>query len=185
MSDSRVTIRPAAPSDAGAVAALAGELGYPTTAEAIETHLRRIRRAAPGQPAAVLVAELVGTSDIVGWVHVCVPADLVKTDVADIWGLVVAATQRGLGIGRSLMAAAEAWAIDQGCRQVRLRSGSHRTEAHAFYRRLGYTIEKSQLTFSRSLVPAPDSPEGSEVSATHIAPGDPRPAQAAQAPRRG
>lgn len=36
---------------------------------------------------------------------------------------------------------------------MRLRSGSHRTGAHAFYRRLGYRVTKSQLTFTRPLQP--------------------------------
>ena len=151
MPESTVLIRPAAAQDIDAIAALAGELGYPTSPDTIAAHLDRIRQAAPSQPAAVLVAELQGCADVVGWVHVCIPADLVKTDVADIWGLVVSSAHRGCGIGRTLMAAAEAWAIEHECRQVRLRSGSHRHEAHAFYQRLGYAVEKSQLTFARDL----------------------------------
>ncbi len=151
MSDPTVAIRPAEAHDREAIAALAGELGYPTPPAAIALQLDRVRQAAAGQPAAILVAELPGTPSVVGWVHVCIPADLVKVDVADIWGLVVSSAHRGCGIGRALMSAAEAWAAEHGCRQVRLRSGSHRHEAHAFYQRLGYEIEKSQLTFARTL----------------------------------
>jgi GNAT superfamily N-acetyltransferase len=147
----RVAIRPVKPDDAGAVATLSGELGYPTHADAIVSRLDAIQRSSETQPSAILVAENCASGQVVGWVHVCVPVDLVKHDTADIWGLVVASTHRGLGVGRDLMAAAEAWAVKQGCREMRLRSGAHREGAHAFYQRLGYRLTKTQLTFSRRL----------------------------------
>lgn len=142
------TIRPARDTDAAAIARLAGELGYPVEPKRMAARLAQMAQATE-QPAVVLVAERDGA--VVGWVHVVVPADLVLDATADIWGLVVAQSARGGGIGRALMTAAEAWAAARGCHEVRLRSGAHRTEAHAFYERLGYRMTKTQLTFARSL----------------------------------
>ena len=45
------------------------------------------------------------------------------------------------------MAVAERWAKEMGAAGVRLNSGAGRTEAHAFYRHIGYTSEKQQLRF--------------------------------------
>lgn len=100
-------IRPLELRDAAAVAALSGELGYPTTACAVAERLVQIQRSSVTQPATILVAEDGASREVVGWVHVCVPVDLVKHNVADIWGLVVASTHRGEGVGRALMSAAE------------------------------------------------------------------------------
>lgn len=67
--------------------------------------------------------------------------------LVNILGLAVRASCRGKGIGRSLMAVAERWAKEMGAAGVRLNSGAGRTEAHAFYRHIGYTSEKQQLRF--------------------------------------
>lgn len=45
------------------------------------------------------------------------------------------------------MEAAENWAKEIGAKGVRLNSGASRTEAHAFYRHIGYTSEKQQIRF--------------------------------------
>jgi ribosomal protein S18 acetylase RimI-like enzyme len=70
---------------------------------------------------------------------------------AEIGGLVIAEQQRGLGAGRALMQAAEAWALQQGLQSVRLRSNATRTGAQAFYRRIGYEVEKTQTAFFKQL----------------------------------
>lgn len=146
-----IEIRPMEDRDIVAVADLSGELGYPTTSEQTETNFRRIRRVSALQPSEILVAESPHDRSVVGWVHVCVPADLVKSNVTEIWGLVVSSAHRGNGYGRALMKAAEAWALDHDCIEMQLRSSSHRTEAHAFYERLGYRIAKVQKVFTRPI----------------------------------
>ena len=147
-----INLRPMTRPDAAGVAALRGELGYPTTEETVAAGLTRIREAEQLQPAELFVAQA-SDGNVVGWVHVCIPIDLVATEEAQIWGLVVASSRHGQGIGRSLMTAAEAWARDHGCREMRLRSGAHRTEAHAFYEHLGYQVVKQQMVLSRKIDP--------------------------------
>ena len=61
------------------------------------------------------------------------------------------ASNRKRGIGRTLLAHAEAWAAQHGHSVVRLWSSSTRREAHAFYERVGYTNIKTQYTFVKTL----------------------------------
>ena len=53
-------------------------------------------------------------------------------------GLWVSQEVRGRGLGRRLMLAAEAAAVERGCRGVWL--GTFDFQARAFYERLGYTV---------------------------------------------
>ena len=48
---------------------------------------------------------------------------------------------RGGGVGKAMMAAAEAWAADRGFTSVALASHISRSGAHAFYQALGYRVE--------------------------------------------
>ncbi len=54
-------------------------------------------------------------------------------------------------VGQTLMERAEVWARDQGYQEVRLRSGLYRSEAHQFYRSVGYTLTKTSHTFRKIL----------------------------------
>jgi len=150
---SPVTIRRIEHRDAAEVAALAGELGYPATPELMDKRLTDIQTSPPQQPAELLVAVDSTGGHVIGWVHVCVPLFLTGSRAASVWGLVVSATHRGQGLGRRLMGATEAWAIDHGCEEIRLHVGAQWAEAHAFSKRLGYHVEKSQLVLARSLAP--------------------------------
>ena len=142
-----ILIRPARSEDAASLAALATQLGYPSTPEQVEMRLDEIRRD-PRQR--VRVAQ---TADgvVVGWVHVAVGSTLESDPQAEIQGLVVEERVRGKGIGRRLMEEAEAWARDEGVPGIRLRSNVVREAAHAFYQHLGYRITKTQHTFVKEL----------------------------------
>jgi len=69
----------------------------------------------------------------------------------EIGGLVVKDGLRGSGIGKSLLAAAEKWAFDQDCREMRVRSNIIRADAHDFYLGQGYQDNKKQTVFIKSL----------------------------------
>jgi GNAT superfamily N-acetyltransferase len=134
-------------SDAAAVADLCSQLGYPATAAEME---RRIGPLLERDDHALLVATVDGEW-VIGWVHVCAVTLLEIDPLAEIWGLVVDAEERGRGVGARLMAAAEAWARDGGLKVMGLRSRRQREEAHRFYERLGYEIVKTSYTFRKTL----------------------------------
>jgi GNAT superfamily N-acetyltransferase len=143
-----VRVRRGVPADAGPLAGLCTQLGYPSTPEQLAGRLAEIL---PRPDHAVLVAEVGGQA--VGWIHVFVCRMLEAEPFLEVGGLVVEQTRRGLGIGRALMAEAEEWSRDRGVFEVRLRSNVIREGAHRFYESLGYANVKSQFTFYKRLPP--------------------------------
>ncbi len=142
-----LTIRPARLEDAPAIAALCGQLGYPSTREAAQTRLARILGL---EDHAIYVAEQ-GEAGVVGWVHVYISCLLERDPQAEIGGLVVSEAHRRSGAGRLLMQQAEQWTSQHGGEAVCLRSNVIREGAHAFYRQCGYEVIKTSLTFRKFL----------------------------------
>ena len=91
---------------------------------------------------------------MLGWVHVY-GVHLLESPApfAEIGGLVVDRNARRQGVGRALMAQAEAWAAEHGCLKVRLRSGLHRADAHQFYQSIGCALTKTSHMFRKALAP--------------------------------
>ena len=141
-------IRPAAPTDRVALAALYTQAGYPSTAEAMSARLARVIT----DPAhAVLVAETTAAREVVGVVHVGLYPILESDDAAQILGIVVAPAQQRHGIGRALMERAERWARERRCATLFLRTNELRTDANSFYARLGYLNDRTQFVFQKKL----------------------------------
>ena len=128
------------------MAALSEQLGYPVALAALRT---RFLRLAGRDGDRLFVAEHGGR--VVGWLHVSAHDSLEADPCAVIAGLVVDAGARRLGVGRDLVAAAEAFARDRGLGRVRVRSNVQRSEAHAFYPALGYGLEKTQHAYGKRL----------------------------------
>lgn len=146
-----VAVRRAALDDAPALAALAGQLGYPSSVEQVASRLAQIL----GRPDhVVFVAEITQPSaqpGVAGWVHGFVQRVIERDPTVEIGGLVIDADQRGLGIGGLLMDQLERWAWDTGCDAITVRSNVIRERAHAFYQRLGYALVKSQRVFRKQI----------------------------------
>ena len=134
-------------SDIDAVHELATQLGYPS--ERAKT-AGRLRAVLESPIADGFVAED-GDGRVVGWAHVFMAPYLESGPNAELGGLVVAETARGGGIGRALVARAEEWARRRGAGELCLRSNVIRDEAHKFYTRLGFEMQKTQHKFRKEL----------------------------------
>lgn len=143
---SGLKIRRAKSSDAARLAALAGELGYPTTPSDMRIRLRRLK---PARDNAVFVAESDG--EVIGWLHTSVSRLLEVPLRAEVNGLVVAEEHRSAGAGAQLLEAAETWARKKKCVGMSVRSNVIRDRAHGFYERHGYEHYKTQKAFRKSL----------------------------------
>ena len=122
------------------------EMGYACDPTMVQAHILGLDACRE----AVFVA--MWQEQVVGFVHVEKYQILYHDTMANILGLAVLKECQGQGTGRKLMEAAEAWAIEQGIREMRLNSGADRVDAHAFYRHIGFTMEKGQKRFIKQMI---------------------------------
>ena len=142
-----VRVRVARMDDAGSIAGLSGQLGYPSSVARVRQRLRNLL--ADGGHA-IWVAEN-GAGAIAGWIHVFVKQLLESDREIEIGGLVVDQIFRGQGAGKALVERAERWARSRRLKSVYVRSNVVRKEAHIFYQKLGYKIIKTQTAFRKTL----------------------------------
>jgi GNAT superfamily N-acetyltransferase len=139
-----VTIRNAEFRDAAAIAALLGQLGYETEAEAVPARLERLVIVGDR----VVVAEW--ADEVVGLAHLhASPTIEHERPAAKIAALVVDESNRGRGVGRALVDAMEAEARARRCNLVFLTTAARREDAHAFYVRVG--LEETGRRFTKLL----------------------------------
>jgi len=143
----KLTIRQACPDDIADIIPLSLQLGYPATPEEV---FGRLKHLLGDEEHIILVAELPG-GKVAGWVQGFVYKPFYSGFMAEVAGLVVDKDCRGQGIGKKLMLAVEAWAKEQDCSIVSLRSNIIRKEAHAFYKNIGYDLIKESYTFRKKL----------------------------------
>ena len=140
------TIRPASVDDLPRVRVLLAQLGY----DLEETELGRRYRAVVNVPDhTLLVAAQNGA--VLGLMHLYVRPALDKPPEVVVQALVVEQTARGTGLGGRLMQSAERWAASHGFASVALTSHIARSDALAFYQRLGYRIEATSHLMRKTL----------------------------------
>lgn len=140
-------VRQSTDADVVALAELSRQLGYPSTPAQVAA---RFAALATRTDWVAYVAELGG--QIIGSVFVTSSMSLQRDPCAEIGGLVVDEHYRNRRVGEALVAAAEAWARQQGYPAMVVHSNVIRTDAHRFYGRLGYGIVKAQQYFHKELV---------------------------------
>ena len=141
------TIREAGLSDASAIRELSErELGYPYPLEATAQKLAALLKSGRDKIFVAVLGEAV-----VGYVHANSYDVLYAPHMKNIMGIAVSASCKRRGIGRALLEQVEAWAVRDGAVGIRLVSGSERLDAHAFYRKCGYSGDKQQINFKKRL----------------------------------
>ncbi|HET9833962.1 MAG TPA: GNAT family N-acetyltransferase [Vicinamibacterales bacterium] len=128
-------------SDAREIARLFVELGHPATEDDVRG--RWTAWFAAGNVGIVVdgpEGELLGAATL----HQTIVLHRPKP-IGRISALVVDARHRNKGIGRAIVDAAEQMFRDEGCGTVEVTSNMRRTEAHAFYVRLGYELTSARF----------------------------------------
>jgi len=147
-------IRAPREADAAALAALCGELGYPTAGEhALDRLLALVR----DESRELLVAEVDGL--VVAWLEWAVRPTLESGPRAEITGLVVAGPHRGRGVGGAMVRHASARALARGFATLRVRTNETRSRTSRFYESLGFTLAKTQRVYDLTLAPDPGTRE--------------------------
>ncbi len=142
-----VTVRPAQPSDAQALAVLSRQLGYEASDDEMRSRLQRLEATTDH----VVLVACTPSNSVVGWIHACLTFHLQTGDAAEIAGLVIAEGVRSRGLGRLLVEHAEAWVRGRGAKRIRVRSNVKRTHAHHFYEREKYVRTKTSAVFDKEL----------------------------------
>jgi GNAT superfamily N-acetyltransferase len=133
MTDTALTIRPAADTDAETIAALFTDEGYPSGPSDIVERLTRFA----SEHSRVLVAE--HEEALLGFIALhALPRFEHDDRILRVLALVVDAGARERGVGRALMAEAERIGVELGAAFIEITAGHHRPEARQLYESLGY-----------------------------------------------
>jgi GNAT superfamily N-acetyltransferase len=146
MDEPQPRIRPGRAADAGAMAALCTELGYPSSEAQVRDRLVRLEDVEH----ALFVAEGAG-GELAGVLAVHTRLLLEDDPFAELTVLVVSRDARGEGIGSALVAEAARWARDRGLARVWVRVNVVREATHRFYESLGFHLYKQQRIYELTL----------------------------------
>lgn len=150
-----LTVRPANPADIPTLFAIRTAVR--------ENHMTLDELAAAGVTPET-VADLVQSPEAGTWIALWdgAPAGfaMARTDPGDVFALFVLPAMEGRGIGRALLAQAEAWLAGRGLPSAWLLTGGEpELRAAAFYEAQGWTAEgreaDGQIRFTKRLFPSP------------------------------
>jgi GNAT superfamily N-acetyltransferase len=127
---------------------LLAELGYEMSRDEAA---QRVNAVSTTPEHALFVAE--SDARVIGLIHVFARPAIENPREAVVQALVVEAASRRLGIGRSLLNAAERWGNEHNCRSVVLSSNVVRAPAHVFYAALGYRVAATSYVLRKPLSP--------------------------------
>jgi GNAT superfamily N-acetyltransferase len=134
-------IRSASPDDAGVIASLLGELGYPSDAGSVRARIARLLEMESAAQESVFVATDARDGTAFGVLSLHRFFGLHDdAPVALITALVVGEGARGLGIGKALVDRAAETARAWGCTRLMVTTHVRRAGAHAFYERIGFEL---------------------------------------------
>jgi len=140
-----ITTRKAGIADSESLARLSNLLGYETSEETLKTRFRMLR----ARDQEVYVAEI--DQIIVGYISFEPYLTLYLEPGLNITALVVVESCQKRGVGKELVRIAEAYAKENDLKYLRANSSSVRTEAHKFYRTVGFDGEKDQKRFIKEV----------------------------------
>lgn len=130
-----IEVREVVLTDAREVARLFAQLGHDIPSGTPEARLAAFLESGE----TILIATRAGSSVLLGAVSVHIMPVLHRAGpIGRFTAVVVDETARGRGIGTSLIKAAESYLASRGCAMIEVTSNKKRTDAHAFYERLGY-----------------------------------------------
>ncbi|HEX4020911.1 MAG TPA: GNAT family N-acetyltransferase [Acidobacteriaceae bacterium] len=135
------------PEDYEKMAELAGQLGYPCTADQIRVRLDAMQ----GSSEHVVYVAALSDGQVAGWIGAFVFRSVELSQRTEISGLVVDQKFRSLGIGKHLVAAVEQWSRSHGCDAISVHCNVTRSDAHRFYRKNDYERVKTQELFHKHL----------------------------------
>jgi GNAT superfamily N-acetyltransferase len=152
MGEPNIRVRPAGDDDRAGILELAPRLAegvapWRDQAEALLAGRRWLEDSLADAKAGVGVVLVVADADgIAGVISVKPSTHFTGERDGYIGELVVADRAARRGIGRALIAAADAWARDHGLRNLTLHTGAFNVGARAFYADLGFAEEEVRLT---------------------------------------
>ncbi len=120
------------------------QLGYEVDTNDIETNVSEIRE----RQGEVFVAKI--ADELIGCVNAIIDVRLAAGTTGEIVTLVVLEQYRGMGVGKALVAIAEAWLAER-VTTIRVRTNSIRAKAQQFYLAVGYQELKTQKIFKKDL----------------------------------
>lgn len=145
MTNEAAGLREARMTDADEIARLLSQLEHPTTGAEVAAQWPAFIEAGNS---ALVVARGDGTLSGVAVLHRTHTLHR-RTPIGRITALVIDAPDRGRGVGRALVAEAEARLRGTGCGLIEITSHVRLLQAHAFYDRLGY--ERTSHRFAKVL----------------------------------
>ncbi len=137
-------LRDARPADASALTELIRDLGHEIDEQSVRKNLTALKKLDETPLVATLGKQVVGLVGVHRTVTIHRDAPLGRLTI-----LVVAERAQGAGLGRKLVEAAEERLRGFGCKMVEVTSNDRRSQAHDFYRRLGY--ERTSARFFKKL----------------------------------